>query len=270
MPRNYKQLSPGERDEISVLKAQGMSLRNIAQQIGRHVSTISRELNRNAAPVNAGYYLAHKAQERADARKAAAHERPRLPDPNLRRYLTRMLRRRWSPERIAGRWQLLGNPTVSHEAIYQWVYADARNLVPFLARSHRLRLKRRHTKKHRAPHIPSRTPIAQRPEAIRLRQEAGHWEGDTIIGKGNKSALQILVERKTRFTRLIKLPAKNAESVRKAVTRALGGYPNSLRRTITYDNGSENTKHESINKKLGTKSFFCDPMCSWQKGGDQL
>lgn len=243
-----------------------MSLRRIAVLIGRDVSTISRELKRNAAPVNDGYYLPHKAQERAEARKIKSHERQRLRDPKVRRYVRRMLRRGWSPERISGRWKRLGGDSISYEAIYQWIYADSFDLVLCLPRAHRRRFRRGRRGKHKSPHIPSRTPIAQRPQAVELRAEPGHWEGDTIIGRHSQSALQVLVERQTRFTRLSKLPAKNAESMKDSTTRVLGSYPAHLRRTITYDNGSENAQHLLVNRMLGTRSYFCDPMCSWQKG----
>ncbi len=266
MSRNYKHLSQEDRDRLSLFKAQGMSLRRIAGLIGRDVSTVSRELKRNAAPVNDGYYLPHKAQERADARKARAHERQRLRDPKLRGYVRRMLRRGWSPECISGRWKKLGGEPISYEAIYQWIYADSFDLVVCLPRAHRRRFRRGRRGKHRLPHIPSRTSITQRPQIVELREEPGHWEGDTIIGRHSQSALQVLVERKTRFTRLSKLPAKNAEAMRKSTARVLGRYPTHLRRTITYDNGSENAQHLLVNQMLGTQSYFCDPMCSWQKG----
>ncbi|PCI38242.1 MAG: hypothetical protein COB53_05095, partial [Elusimicrobia bacterium] len=156
MAKRYKQLTHQQRDLISVYLAQKMSLRRIARKIACDVSTVSREIKRNAAPVNTGYYLPNRAQERADARKALAHERQRIPKPALRAFITYKLKCKWSPERIAGRWKMLGHKPISFEAIYQWIYADSRNLVPFLARSHFIRQKRRHTKKHRGPHIPSR------------------------------------------------------------------------------------------------------------------
>jgi IS30 family transposase len=266
MPRLYKQLPKEDRDRLSLFKAQGRSLREIAGLIGRDVSTVSRELRRNAAPIYQGCYLAHKAQERADARKAAAHERERLRKPQLRAYVGRMLRRGWSPERISGRWKVLGREPISHEAIYQWVYAEARALIPCLVRAHRRRLRRGHSSRHKSSHIPSRTPISERPKAIELRKQPGHWEGDTIVSRQSRPALQVLVERKTRYTRLRKLPAKEAASMRASINRALARYPKHLRRSITYDNGSENTQHLQVNARLGTVSYFCEPMHSWEKG----
>ncbi len=265
MPRKYKQLGQEDRDRLSLLKAQGESLRSIAAVLGRNVSTISRELKRNVLEFQLGQYLPHKAQEYSDTRKSVGHERQRLRIPGLRSYVVRRLRLGWSPERIAGRWKRLGNEPISHEAIYQWIYADARNLIPCLVRAHRRR-KRLNGIQRKMLRIPLRTPISMRPEAIKLRQELGHWEGDTMIGARNKSALQVLVERKTRYTRLTKLSAKDAESMRSATTKALGSYPQKARRSITYDNGSENVKHVEVNRQLGTVSYFCEPMHSWEKG----
>lgn len=266
MPKTYKQLSQEERERIALFKAQGRSLRLIAKSIGRNVSTVSRELERNSPQINECDYLAHRAQLRSDARKAKAHDRKRLRGAGLRAYAARQIRRGWSPERIAGRWKVLGRGQISHEAIYQWIYADARELANCLARAHRRRLRRGHTNKPKDLRIPSRTPINERPRAIEARRQAGHWEADTMIGRGHGSAIQILVERKTRFTKLNKLPAKLAGAMRRAINRSLARYPQGMRRTITYDNGRENVEHVLVNKTLGTRSYFCAPMHSWEKG----
>ncbi|MFA6318817.1 MAG: IS30 family transposase [Elusimicrobiota bacterium] len=255
-----------DRDYMALLKAQGKSLRDIAKALGRDVSTVSRELRRNTSPLQPSEYMAHQAQRFADGRKALGHERKRLRAPGLRTYVTTMLKLGWSPERIAGRWKFLGHESISHEAIYQWIYAECRNMVPWLLRAHRRRRRSAKQSPHRTWAVPSRTPISQRPESVQLRQEAGHWEGDTIISSKSKAALQVLVERKTRYTRLKKLPAKSAACVERSICTALRVYPEHLRRTITYDNGSENMRHLQINKRLGTASYFCEPMHSWEKG----
>ncbi|MEK6544104.1 MAG: helix-turn-helix domain-containing protein [Elusimicrobiota bacterium] len=130
MARTYKHMTQDERDRLSLFKAQGKTLREMARLLERSIGTLSREFNRNAAPVYQSCYLPHRAQQRSDVRKALAHERKRLHQPHLRAYACRMLRNGWSPERIAGRWKELGNDSISHEAIYQWVYAEARHLIP--------------------------------------------------------------------------------------------------------------------------------------------
>lgn len=265
MPRHYRQLTAEERDLLSLWKAQGMSLRAIGKRLGRDASTISRELKRNTIWVEEGY-LPHRAQARSDRRKAFGHDRERLRVPGLKSFVINMLRYGWSPERIAGRWKKMGNDPISHEAIYQWIYAEAKEMARFLVRAHRRRRRRCQKSRMNRITIPSRTSIRQRPALIELREEPGHWEGDTIVSSKSLAALQVLVERKTRYARLCKLPAKNADSMRVSVSRALIGYPQHLRRSITYDNGAENAQHAKINEALGTASYFCEPMHSWEKG----
>jgi IS30 family transposase len=108
-------------------------------------------------------------------------------------------------------------------------------------------------------------PLRERPVDVNSRQEPGHWESDLVVGKG-VAALQVTAERKTRYTRLVKTRDKSAQAAHDALCRALRSVPQALRQTITYDNGSENTLHVEVNARLGTRSFFCDPYASWQKG----
>lgn len=252
---------------IAVLRSQGASLRSIARQLQRNPSTISRELQRNTPPINRGYYLPHKAQARAQQRWRLAHQRPRLKSPALRKHVRIRLQLGWSPELIAGRLQhQVQLPSISHEAIYQWLYTDARELIPCLVRGHRKRLPRGHSRKHRKPHIPGRVPLTQRPAHIAQRRQVGHWEIDTAVSRQGPAALAVLAERKTRYIKLQRLPRRTARSMRLAVNRTLAQYPAPLRRTLTYDNGTENTDHQDINAVLGTRSFFCAPFHSWEKG----
>jgi IS30 family transposase len=194
------------------------------------------------------------------------HQRERLRDPRLRGYARKQLGRGWSPERITGRWKILGRGRVSHEAIYQWVYVQARDLIPCLVRAHRRRLRRGNSSKHKSSHIPSRTPISKRPANVLKRRQAGHWEADTMVSRQSGEALQVLVERKARNTRLRKLQARGAAEMRKAMNRSLSHCPKHLLLSVTYDNGSENVQHERVNRTLGTKSYFCEPFHSWEKG----
>ena len=161
---------------------------------------------------------------------------------------------------------LIRGHRISYEAIYQFIYAEAPNLIPFLARRHRKRLKRWHTRKHRKSHIPQRVPITERPVTVARRRQYGHWEADTIVSRTGKSALLIMAERKSRVIKLAKLPRKTAAATRTAINRRLSRYPKKFRRSITYDNGSENTEHLKVNQVLGTKSYFCLPYHSWEKG----
>lgn len=263
----YTHLSQDERDAIAVLRTESRSLRFIAKTMNRDPGTLSRELKRNAPPVHTGYYLPHKAHERAVLRNQQSHQRERLKNPKIRGYVRRRIKADWSPELTAGRWNALHpeNP-ISHEAVYQWIYADARDLIPCLVRAHKKRERRGYSRKHKRPHIPNRISITERPKEAETRRVAGHWETDTAVSRKSKAALQVTTERKTRYTRIAKLSAKTAHAMRVALTRRLSRVPIKLRSSITYDNGTENTDHEETNRILGIKSYFCEPYHSWEKG----
>ena len=267
MPTTYQHLTSHERDVLAVLRSNGQSLRQIAAVLRRAPSTLARELRRNAPPIYTGYYLAHKAHQRAETRNCLAHQRRRLKHARLRRYVAQRLRAGWSPELLAGRWtRRHPDDAISHEAIYQWVYAEARHLVPSLVRAHRRRTRRGYSRRHQTTHIPARVSIRQRPAHVLRRRQVGHWETDTMISRASAVALQVTVERKTRYTRLARLPRKGAHEMSVALTRRLSHYPPWVRLSLTYDNGSENTEHGRTNRVLQTRSYFCEPFHSWERG----
>ena len=270
MKNIYKQLSSEERDKIAVLRAHGLSLADIAQVIGRDKSTISRELRRNKAPIY-NVYLPHKADARAKMRKEQASKRPRLKDSMIKEYVIAKLKLGWSPEQIAGRLSKdHPNLSISHEAIYQYIYDKEAHkkydLISYLARAHKKRKFFGQSHTHTKSHIPSRVSIKERPEYINRRVQPGHWEVDTIISRQSKKALAVSLERSSRMLLITKLSAKTSHELKRTLTNRLNRYPQRLRRTITYDNGSENVEHQKINEVLGTKSYFCNPFHSWEKG----
>ena len=163
----------------------------------------------------------------------------------------------------------LEGQTISHEAIYQYIYKERHDLVEALTRHHRKRQKRGHSRKHRKPHIPNRISIEKRPKFIDKRIQAGHWERDSLVSRASKSCLDVKVERKSRKLLLNKLKRKTAEAVRIVVITSLKSFPSHLRRSLTYDNGSEHAEHEKINKALGTRSYFCHPYSSWERGTNE-
>ena len=270
MKKQYVQLSSEERDLIAVLHAQGQSVREIGDRLDRNPGTISRELQRNKSPVY-NVYLAHKAQQRAKKRKQVSGQRPRLKDQLIRQYVVKKLKHKWSPELIAGR-LAIEHPGchISHEAIYQYIYdlstRKKHNLVTCLARSHRKRSCRTHSHRHKNSHIPGRVSIKERPICVQERVQPGHWEADTIISRQSKPALGIVVERTSRYVHLAKIAAKTSRQFSSAINRRLAKHPKHLRRSITYDNGSENVEHLRSNKVLGTDSYFCEPFHSYEKG----
>ena len=267
MPKPYKHLTKDERDLLSVLKSKGHKIREIARALDRDPGTISRELKRNAPPVHTRYYLAHKAHDRARQRAVASRTHQRLKNDQIRKHVKRKIKKGWSPELIAGRLkELHPELSISHEAIYQWLYTDARKLIPLLVRAHKNRKRRGYSRRHKKTHIPERISIKERPEHVLNRQEPGHWETDTAISRQSLAALQVSVERKTRITKLGKLPRKGAHQMSTSLTRRLSRYPKAFRLSITYDNGTENTEHVRTNKVLGTRSYFCEPFHSWERG----
>lgn len=268
MGKQYNQIDLEERDQIAILRAEGRPIREISRILGRHHSTIIRELDRNTPPINKGYYLPSKAHDRAAIRKQQAAYRSKLKDNELREYIITHLKLGWSPEIIAGR---LGKDypgrSVSHETIYRYIYNEAPHLRRFLPRKHRKRWKKGQSRKHQKVHIPERVSISARSPQVNQRIRFGHWEGDTMEGlRTEKPALNVLVERKSRILQLTKLPDRTAHSTQKTIVERLRAIPRKARRSITYDNGHENTRHYKVNRKLKMRSYFCDPYRSWEKG----
>ncbi len=263
--KTYKHLSEGERETIAFLKAQGKSIRIIAFYLSRPPSTVSRELKRNSEPIR---YRSHLAHYKAQVRRHHGHKRTsRLEkEPVLQGLVNQWMRNGWSPELIAGRLKdrNLGQPIVSHETIYKWIYWHRRSLIKYLVRSHLWRRQRRSRPGWKFT-VGNRVSILERPEIINARQVAGHWETDLVVGK-TRAALQVLVERKTRFVHLQKIDNKMAQSSYQALVSLFSKVAPSLRQTVTYDNGVENALHVELNQRLGLKSYFCQPYHSWEKG----
>ena len=269
-PRCYTQITQGERDAIAALYAQRASLSEIARRLDRNKSTISREISRNKAPIRR-VYGACRADTKAKERKRQAGRRPRLKNTIIRTYVKRHLRMGWTPEQIAGRLRIkYPQHSICVESIYRFIYDPnvrrQENFVPLLVRAHRIRHRRGQRKTHRTTHIPERKSIVERPETVDHRKQAGHWETDTVIARTSQAALLATVERTSRYTKLSRLNRRTAQQVRISLNRTLSQYGKHLRRTITYDNGQENVEHVIVNKTLGTRSYFCQPFHSWEKG----
>jgi transposase, IS30 family len=274
--RSGRYLTLLERQRIATLRSRGESLRAIAGALGRSPSTISREVRRNLAPHDRGVYdgdLAH-----ARARSRASRQRPgKLQrDAELRRIVAERLALDWSPEQIAA-WLRLAHPTrpewhLCHETIYQGLYAPAvsglsRTLTKRLRTGRPLRRRRRsplaRTPRFRAPSL----LIDERPPDATSRLRVGDWEGDLIVGRQNRSAIGILVDRRSRLVRLVHLPVGHgADEVRNALRAALIELPAAERRTLTWDQGPEMAAHDGIDELLGEGVYFAHPGAPWQRG----
>jgi IS30 family transposase len=266
-------LSFAQREEIAVLRAQGRSLRRIAAVIGVSASTVSRELRRNTRP-GSGY--------RATAAHAMAYERASRPkpaklhtNPVLRAKVEADLRKKYSPEQIAGRLRVQFpdelEMRVSPETIYQSLYVQSRgalkrDLTACLRTGRALRQPCRKPGQ-RKNRVPDMINISQRPAAVEDRAVPGDWEGDLIIGKGNLSAIGTLVERSTNYTMLIHLPeGYKAEQMRDALTRKIMTLPEALRHSLTWDQGTEMRDWKIVRIDTGIDIYFCDPHSPWQRG----
>jgi len=273
MHRRYRHLSRIERGKIMYLKTWGLNVSQIALELGRDKSTISRELRRNRQLL-VEYYLDESAQTRADRRRKQASQGYRLKNRRIRSYVEGKLQDGWSPEIVAGRIKL-DQPgcSISHEAIYQYVYhldePRRSEYIKYLHLSHRKRRKRSSTKGPRKSRIPNRISIDERPAAVEGRRQAGHWEGDSMVSSRSSAVLYSLVERKTRLVKLVRVWGRDGKRTAAAIISRLGSLPKKGRRTLTLDNGFEHTRHELITAAIGILCYFCDPYSAWQRGTNE-
>ena len=267
---SYGHLTPKERYFIYHMRMAGWSSAKIGRRVGRHRSTISRELKRNASPWH--HYLDDYAGRKAAARRQAANHRPCTDDAALMAHVERKIEARWSPEQIAGR--LLRRPpkrlagrTISHATIYRWIWACPR-------RSERLRpYLRVACKKRRKPYgrpsrrgqIPNRVSIEHRPAEAEARRRLGDWEADTVVGKARSGYVATCVDRASRY--LVARPQRgcSAKETTASLHDAMRRLPGDHRRTLTVDNGREFAAHQRIGRLLGLAVYFAHPYSSGQR-----
>lgn len=274
--RSIHHLTLEEREEIRAGLSAKMSIRTIAGQLNRAPSTISREISRNRGR------RWYKAVD-ADRRAWRMAERPKpcvlASNPKLKKLVIQKLELKWSPEQITG-WLRLHYPGqskmhLSHETIYKTLYIRARktlnhSLARHLRRSHKMRQSKRHSRSgdRGTINILNGMSIHQRPRGIENRRNIGHWEGDLVTGSKN-THIATLVDRKTRFTLILKLKGKDADSVNTALINAFVKLPAPMKRSLTWDRGMELAKHAEFTKMTGIPVFFCDPQSPWQRGTNE-
>ena len=275
-PASGRYLSVGEREEVAVGLAAGLSQGEIAERLGRSPSTISREIRRNSR--GRGSYRALAAQGHAQQRAARPKTAKLAGNAELRGLVAAMLEQKWSPEQISVmlRREFPDRPEmqVSHETIYQSIYVQGRGalrkeLASCLRTGRALRKPRRKEGERRGK-IPGMVMISERPAEAEDRAVPGHWEGDLIAGAGNKSAIGTLVERSTRFVMLLHLPGGHgADAVAAQMTEVMATLPAQLRRSLTWDQGSEMTSHAQVAAATDLEIYFCDPHSPWQRGSNE-
>lgn len=273
---SYSELSLDERIIIRVGLLQSQSLRAIARQLNRSPSTISREVRRNRGPD--GSYTASVAQQQMKERRQVCRpERKLKHDSELFELVTEMLRDGYSPEQIAGNLRRMF-PThksnfVSHETIYNAIYAlpvgELRKELIHCLRHGKSTRKPRAGGVDRRNQIPDMVSIHVRPPEVEDRLVPGHWEGDLIKGKNNASAVGTLVERTSGYLMLVKMHGATATSAVEGFSAALNRMPLAVRKTMTYDQGREMTRHAEITQRTGVAIYFCDPHSPWQRGSNE-
>jgi len=260
---SYKQLAYEQRYHIYIMMRIGFSQTQIANDIGVHKSTVSRELRRNRGQRG---YRPKQAHQMVLGRRNKANYRFSAVTWDLIESLIRM---DWSPEQVSGWLKNRKDIHISHEWIYQHIYEDKRNKGDLHLH---LRCQKKRRKRYgsydRRGKLSNRMSIEQRPAEVESRQRLGDWEVDTMIGKRHKQALVTLIERKSRLVLLRKVERRTAEAVEDAITHLLEPWMFDVH-TITADNGKEFANHEHIAKKLNTAFYFAHPNAAWERGSNE-
>lgn len=275
--KKNSRLTHKERVQIQTLLNENKSKAYIAKTLNRARSTISREVNKWVQEKEDSYD-ADLAQWLAKDDYLNKRNLDKISTYSLLKFFVyKGLLSNWTPEQISGRLkELYPNDSImsiSHEAIYRHIYTRPqaslnKKLIKLLVRK---KTRRRPPKKRRGTgsKIINQVSIDNRPKHIELRQEVGHWEGDLVIGKNHKSAIGTIVERKSRYTIIIKLKSKKADEVAKMFSKKLNQLNPLFKKTMTYDNGIEMARHEKITRKTGMKIYFAHPYSSWERGTNE-
>lgn len=275
--KKHKRLSLKERVIIQTLLEENKSKSFIAKKLNRSRSTITREVNKWVANPNDKYdatladWLAKDDYlNKRNLDKIGTHS-------SLRFYVYKRLLKNWSPEQISGRIKIdFPNDsvmTISHEAIYMHIYSHPqaslnKKLIKLLPYQKSRRRKPKHRRK-KGSKIKDQINISQRPEHIENRQEIGHWEGDLVIGKAQKSDIGTIVERKSRYTLIIGLKNRTTKSVTRAFAKELNRFSNQITKTMTYDNGTEMADHKWLSENTKMDIYFANPYASWERGTNE-
>ena len=269
----YEQLSLAERRVICRLLASGRSQSQVAEALGRSPSTIGREIGRNSRATRcwSGGYDGERAQMLSERRRRRSHGHKLARQPALCALVRNRLAMGWSPGQVAGRLALeQGRTVISHESIYRFVYFRSAQKDYW----HRLLPRARHRRgrpgrRGASPldHIKHRVAISQRPTTIEARTQPGHWEADLMLFARYGQAVLIRHERSSRLTCITRQPNKAAQPVLDSLLASFRALPQAMRRSVTFDNGTEFALHYELTHQLAMQTFFCDPHSPWQKGG---
>lgn len=267
---SHHHLTHEDRVRLAALLRAGLNQTQIAHELGKHKSTVSRELNQKGTANKSGYNI-KTAQEITVHRRLTANQRFRKIEFNkkTKNYIKRKLKQTWSPQQIAGRLKLENNnQTVAvHETIYQYIYDQGKELTKHLRYKKNKYRRRYGTKKREIERKLACTKrrIDQRPEEANQRLEIGHWENDTVVGSNNSGAIATHADRKSGYYLADKIEQNKAANFREATVKRFKRMPKRLRQTFTFDNGSEMSDYELIERQLGTKIYFAYPYHAWER-----
>lgn len=274
--QTYMRLNEAEREQISKSLWAGESFTDIAERLNREISTISREVW-----LKCKYKRTYRATVADRVAKETRHRQKQLrkleTNQPLRDYVFKHLKQGWSPEQIGKRlkvdYALDMNMRISHESIYSYLYCLPKGelkkeLLKYLKRQRKFRYKRTGKYQDRS-RIPDLVSISERPKEADDRVIPGHWEGDLLIGKDQKSALGTLVERTSRYLLLVPLSGRDPQTVAIAFARAIKKFPKHLKKSLAYDRGTEMIYHQLFTEKSKIKVYFCDPHSPWQRGTNE-
>ena len=265
--KHYHHVTDEERFYIWNASREGVSQKKIAETLGRHPSTISREMKRNRMPRSL-MYTHYWACEMVKWRKGrVADAKHRKVTGEIAEMIEQLVKQYLSPEQVCGYLKEHHSISLSHETIYRYIYDDKgrhQALKPFLRQGNKLRRKR-YGSGARASKIPNRVCITDRPKIVEEKTRIGDWECDTVVGLDRKSVLITLVDRATLFTCCARVYTRKAKVVSSAIIRMLKPHIDKVM-TLTFDNGSEFVEHEKIAKSLNAKTFFAHPYSSWERG----
>jgi IS30 family transposase len=275
----HQQLSVEEREEIQAGLWRKESVRSIARRLERSHSSIVREINKNVPPEQRRY-APRLANERAQAKRKSRGRTDRLKNETIRQYVVSHLKQRWSPEQIAGRMKLESIGSISHEAIYQFVYAQIHrngygyirpgkeDLRPYLRRKQRRR-HHHHSRKGQRIFKPKGTSIDERSMIVDLRSRIGDWEGDTVESGDHAPGVNTLLERMSGVYLVTKVKDKTGSATADAVASRMKDIPEEAKHTLTVDNGPENSDWSTIETVTGLSCFFAHPYRSCERGANE-
>jgi len=240
----------------------------IAESVGRHRSTIYREVARNRSEYD-GKYRAERAEEMARARRSRSRRNERISQRQWKR-VEELLRREWSPEQISGHLKSREKMKISHERIYQYVWANKENggrLYEHL-RGARKQRRKRYARKDSRGRLAGKRPITERPASVERRRRMGHWEIDTVLGGRGKDCILTMVERKTGYLLIGKLKARTSDEAAKSTLKLINAHQGKVK-TITADNGTEFHGYAQIEERSAVKFYFATPHHSWERGTNE-